>query len=220
MIVNITDSLPVHSSKVYGSRSLDQVRYLVVHHSATTSGSPQAFANHHVNTNGWPGIGYHFVIQPDGQVYQTNDLNTISYHVKNNNTKSIGICMTGNFDVGDSAPTQAQYSSLVSLLADLKSDLGTHLNIVGHRDLQVKACPGKNVSIEKIRFDVDALLNVSEPYYVPDNSDTHVHTGVEAAVNTVIGGNEDETFGSKKMAFIVLGLVFLTISFLGIKLLF
>ena len=69
----------------------------MIHHSATDDGSPEAYARYHVQTRGWPGIGYHFVIQKDGGIYQTNRLDTISYHVSGQNTNSIGICGTGKW---------------------------------------------------------------------------------------------------------------------------
>ena len=103
----IVDNLPKHATKVYDTRPLEAIDTLVVHH---TTGAPfQDIANiasYHVNGKGWPGIGYHFVIDGAGKVYQTNRLATKSYHAGNysnpsdENFYTIGIALEGHFGPG------------------------------------------------------------------------------------------------------------------------
>jgi N-acetylmuramoyl-L-alanine amidase len=76
-IKNIIDTLAKHKAKTYKTRSTDKIKYIIVHHSATVQGSAESFANYHVKNNGWPGIGYHFVITKKGEIYQTNHIKTI-----------------------------------------------------------------------------------------------------------------------------------------------
>jgi len=45
---------------------------------------------------GWSDIGYHIVIQPDGEVELGRPLNVIGAHTRGFNRDSIGICMVGN----------------------------------------------------------------------------------------------------------------------------
>ena len=49
-------------------------------------------------------MGYHFYVQPDGMIYQTNRLETISYQVYKQNAYSLGISIAGNF-VNGAMPT-------------------------------------------------------------------------------------------------------------------
>ncbi|NGP46921.1 N-acetylmuramoyl-L-alanine amidase, partial [Bacillaceae bacterium SIJ1] len=52
-------SLPKHRWRRYKDYGIASKRYIAIHHSLTLSGSAEAFANYHVNTHDWPGIGYH-----------------------------------------------------------------------------------------------------------------------------------------------------------------
>lgn len=138
-IKDLRNSITRHPSKRFGKRSLTRINKLIVHHSATTSGSAAAFARYHVNSLGWPGIGYHFVIDKDGTINQTNGLDDVSYHVSGQNTASVGVCCVGHYDQQD--PPRAQLDSLVLLLKYLKGTL-PGVTIKGHRDYSSKTCPG------------------------------------------------------------------------------
>jgi hypothetical protein len=136
-IKDIIGELQKSPSKSYGKRQLSQIVRYVLHHSATSGGTPWSFARYHVEKNGWPGIGYHFVIMPDGTTYQTNALETISYGVENMNTGSVNTCLVGNFEV--SKPTAAQINAVVSLLCSFvrwnhkarhKGDMAVPLTVV------------------------------------------------------------------------------------------
>lgn len=146
-IANITTQLTRHPTKRFPTRSLSDVELLIVHHSATTSGSAEAFAQYHVRNLGWPGIGYHFVVDKDGSVRQTNALTSVSYHVKNQNTRAIGICCVGHYD--QQTPPEAQLRSLISLLKLLKNRL-PGVSIRGHRDFSAKSCPGRNFPLDEV----------------------------------------------------------------------
>jgi hypothetical protein len=127
--------------KPYNKRSLSAVRQIVVHHTAD-NGTPESIAKYHVNNNKWPGIGYHFLIDNTGQIFQTNDLDTISYNVANQNTKTIGICLIGNFE--KEQPSTAQIDSLKWLLSAVRGVVG-ELPLYGHKDRDNTLCPGKNL---------------------------------------------------------------------------
>lgn len=140
----------------YGQRSKSQIDKIIIHHSATETGNAEAFARYHVNSRGWPGIGYHFVVEQDGTIKQTNTLESVSYHTSGQNTSGIGICLTGNFDTQQLQGKQKD--SLVKLIRFLRSDLGRKLPLYGHRDFASKSCPGDNVSVENINLLTGNLL--------------------------------------------------------------
>jgi len=145
-INNIVAALP-KGKGAYKRRTLNSIAGIVVHHSAADSGTPTAIANYHIS-RGWPGIGYHFVISPDGTISQTNDLESISYHVGYYNTTYVGICLIGH--LSKHPPTQQQMYSLKYLIRHVKSAIGKELKIKGHRDLAATECPGKLMDLKNI----------------------------------------------------------------------
>ncbi|WP_079494635.1 N-acetylmuramoyl-L-alanine amidase [Maledivibacter halophilus] len=48
---------------------------------------------------GWSGSGYHFLVPKDGEIHRGRPENTIGAHCKSHNTRSLGICVQGNYDV-------------------------------------------------------------------------------------------------------------------------
>lgn len=153
-ISNVVESLPKHKSKKYKSRKLDALTHIVIHH---TAGNPnesiESIANYHINSTAdkYPAIAYHFIILPDGSVFQTNYVTTISWHVANFNTGCIGISFTGNFDIKNNVPTEAQILSGKKLVSALQSAIekviGRKLLVKGHKEVAQKghatACPGR-----------------------------------------------------------------------------
>ena len=143
-VVDIVDDLPKHPVKRYTTRGLDSISTHVVHHSATSPDvTPWQIARYHVESLGWPGIGYHFVIASNGTIYQTNRLTTVSYHVGSCNGYTVGTCLVGNFTVHE--PTNKQIQSL-SWLQNywIPESLGRKLPLKGHKEMpgQQTLCPG------------------------------------------------------------------------------
>ncbi|MDQ0257008.1 N-acetyl-anhydromuramyl-L-alanine amidase AmpD [Evansella vedderi] len=151
-LVDVRNQLTTHPNRSYGRHRLEQISYITVHHSATTSGNAQSFANYHVNFNNWPGIGYHFVILRDGAIQWTNDLQTTSFHTGGRNTGNIGICL-----VGSGQFTDEQLERLVTLIVHLRMDLSVPVRrVLGHNEHpdQTTACPSLNM--DRIRNQVEA----------------------------------------------------------------
>ena len=154
-IRNITKRLPKHPTKKYKNRKIDQIESVIIHHSATDiSATPDSIARYHVGVNshlqegGAPGIAYHYLIDYKGNVFQVNSLKTIAWHTSGQNTRSVGVCMIGDFD--NQPPSIDQYKSLVKLLRFLKNSLNKRLKILGHREFANKSCPGDHVNIHSI----------------------------------------------------------------------
>ena len=119
------------------------LEYIVIHHTASTAKETvEQIHNFHINNNGWAGIGYHFYIRKDGTVYKGRDEKYAGAHCVDYNSISLGICLEGNFEI--EKPTEKQLKSLTELLQHLKQKYG-NVQVVGHRDLNATACPGKNL---------------------------------------------------------------------------
>jgi hypothetical protein len=101
-------------------------------------------AKYHVESKDWAGIGYHFYVVPDGTIYQTQRLETASWHVSHNNDRSAGICVAGDFTYAP--PPQIQVDSAAHLTAWLMQELAVpESNILGHREFPDNdtSCPGE-----------------------------------------------------------------------------
>lgn len=152
VIIDIVDSLPKNKNVVkYKSRDLSKVEHIVIHHSAGNL-SPQAVAEFHTSPeiikNGkniggrnWPGIAYHFYLYKD-KIYMVNRLETISFHVANNNTKCIGICVNGNYEK-DKLENKGLIFMQIKILVDyIEKMVGRKLSIKPHNFFKATACPG------------------------------------------------------------------------------
>jgi hypothetical protein len=158
---DLRGKLPVHASKHYNSRKLADIRSIAIHHSLTTSGSAEAFARYHVTTNGWPGIGYTYVIGRDGTIYQCWNHTVVSYHVGNSNKHALGICMVGDFRTQQ--PTAEQYAAVLDLVRWLQGQLPNALNVLGHSeypDYAWKACPV--IGMDTFRSNIDKMEVIEE----------------------------------------------------------
>lgn len=152
--MNINDkrnSLTRHRSKTYRRRSRSEIRNIAIHHSATTSGSAEAFARYHVNQLDWPGIGYHYVVNKNGSIDLCHDPEIVSYHVGNSNGRAIGICMVGDFRTQtlESPQRDATLQLVRQLLQDFNltiADVWGHIEFPGY---EWKQCP--SISMEQFR---------------------------------------------------------------------
>jgi hypothetical protein len=129
---------------------------LVIHHSASNSlrnpgEDGYSIANYHVNSNGWGGVGYHFVIRHDRHpkgagVEYVGDLGTWRAHVLNQNPGKVGICLAGNFS--EEVPGRRQLELTRQLIDffiapnNILPTIENYSQVVGHRDLMATACPG------------------------------------------------------------------------------
>lgn len=160
MITDKVDKLLKHPSKKYGKRNISQIDGFVIHHSATSTGSSESFANYHVNNRDWPGIGYHYVVDKKGNIDLTNNINTISYHTSGQNTKKIGICMIGNFN--NEIPTTDQINAVRYLIHSISKKFPNIHKVNLHRDYANTSCAGSNVNIDMFVPKIAGIYDV--PY--------------------------------------------------------
>jgi hypothetical protein len=94
---------------------------------------------------GFGDIGYHFVIDPYGKVFQGRDLAWQGAHAYgDNNIHNIGVCLIGNFDV--EKPTKAALDALAALLDDLRAKYKiARSSVFTHHELKATECPGRNL---------------------------------------------------------------------------
>lgn len=100
---------------------------------------------YHQTDNKWTDIGYHYLIGPEGIIYQGRPDNVIGSHAVPN-TNKIGISVVGDYDPGKDRFTPESYEALVSLMTWLTATYGISTNeFYGHRDFSPKTCPGDSI---------------------------------------------------------------------------
>ncbi|MCS1350330.1 N-acetylmuramoyl-L-alanine amidase [Mechercharimyces sp. CAU 1602] len=129
----------------YRDYGVNSKTHIIIHHSLTkrnlAGSNAESYARYHVGL-GWPGIGYHFVIEADGTIKYCHSLGVMSYHVGNHNRYCVGICLSGDFRYEE--PTQAQKECLRRLHAYLTGALPNYKKTLGHCELsgyEWKQCP-------------------------------------------------------------------------------
>jgi len=121
---------------------------IVVHHSALPLSDGALDIQHkHTNIKGYADIGYHYVIDENGNIYEGRELMVRGAHTGGHNTGAIGVVLLGNFD--ETEPTEAQIRSLRHLSQCL-IDKYQITHIAGHRDFQPDdtVCPGEHLGEE------------------------------------------------------------------------
>ena len=132
-----------------GMKQRNKTNRFIIHHSASADVPASTIHQWHLN-QGWSGIGYHFVIRPNGEIERGRAENLIGAHAgEKGNPDSIGIVLTGNFETGK--PTTAQIDSLVWLLKDYLFPRYGVKPVMGHKDVMATACPGRNFPWAELR---------------------------------------------------------------------
>jgi hypothetical protein len=183
------------------------VSHIFVHHTATSNHMSDWAAqvrnvwNYHTNTLGWGDIGYNYLIDPNGVIYEgrAGGDNVRSGHAGTYNTNSMGISLLGCFHPtgcpnSPTTPTQAALNSLTELIAWKSAQRGidptlssTHPhtgqylpNVVGHRQApgMSTVCPGDYVmsQLNNIRADAKARIGAQVPTPTPMRTATSTFT--------------------------------------------
>jgi len=139
-----------------------EVKLIVVHHTALKIAGDKrppdermrALYEYHADKLGWGDIGYNYVIDEKGNIYEgrKGGKGVISGHVYCANTLTNGIALMSNFEV--EKPTQRQLRSLMKLIYYLAQEYNINprnsvrfhgelmFPIVGHEDIGHTRCPG------------------------------------------------------------------------------
>ena len=151
------------------------LRFALVHHTAGANGYTRAESAaivrgielYHVRGNGWSDIGYNFLVDRYGQVFEGRyggiARNVVGAHAEGFNTGSTGVALLGNYT--SAVPTAAEHGALAAILAwrlDV-AHVDPHSSVTaisggnarypagvpvflravsGHRDTGFTSCPG------------------------------------------------------------------------------
>ena len=139
---------------------ITEVSHLIVHHTAGSNTSSDWSAvvysiwNYHVNTNGWDDIGYNWLIDPNGVIYEGRADNIQGAHFCGKNGNTMGICILGTYTDVDPKPQSMETLKRLFAWKSCQDNLDPtgisyhppsdeELFVVsGHQDGCATACPG------------------------------------------------------------------------------
>jgi hypothetical protein len=143
----------------------------------------RAIQVYHVKANGWNDIGYNFLVDPFGQIFEGRgggiERPVVGAHAAGYNTASVGMAVLGEY--GATSVTGEVRSALASLLSwrldaahvdPLSRTVlgGADLRCVsGHRDVNSTACPGDTLYAE-----IDAIAAAGQALGLPKLYDPRV----------------------------------------------
>lgn len=89
--------------------------------------------------NGWSGVGYHFVVDQAGNIYEGRGWGLVGAHCPDHNTSGIGVQIAIG---GDQEPSAKALAACRALYEEACRKTGRTLAKRGHRDGFATACPG------------------------------------------------------------------------------
>ncbi|MBI4127488.1 MAG: N-acetylmuramoyl-L-alanine amidase [Parcubacteria group bacterium] len=207
-------SYPLTSERVeLWPASYAPLQKVIIHHTATTSPIDsaararevvRAIYMFHAVTRGWGDIGYNYLIDPFGTIYEGryggdrvvgahtyNDKERIGY-----NTGTIGIALLGNFE--NTLPTPEALKALSDLIGYKLGTLAPKVdptatssfravggyqspilpNVFAHKDVDATLCPGQNLysDLDTIRAQAKLTFDQFAPFADP-NANARVGNG-------------------------------------------
>ena len=123
-----------------------------LHH--TQGNSPKSYAeavqemqfiqDYHQNGRGWIDIGYHFLVSPQGDIFEGRPINVVGAHVKNRNTTNVGISIMGNYHPPvNQQPARETLHTFTEMGKYLKATYDISVSsFYAHREIGPTACPG------------------------------------------------------------------------------
>jgi N-acetylmuramoyl-L-alanine amidase len=143
------------------------ISHIILHHSAVSrtknSNQFEAINNYHIG-RGWWQIGYHWLIEPNGDIKQGRVEWTPWAHCKeaSMNYKSIGVCFSWHFD--EEEPTKEQYEALNKLVKWITKRWGELIIEPHNKYATYKTCPWKNFKLNIMtdleEQNLDALISL------------------------------------------------------------
>ena len=146
----------VRDAPSYASR----IGFAVVHHTAgarpTSPAQSAAIVRgiqaYHVNSNGWDDIGYNFLVDPFGQVFEGRrggiTKNVVGAHAQGFNTGSVGVSLLGTYtSAGISKEARAALTGLLAWRLDVAHvDPTSKVDVDLRRQREVPVRPGRLAS--------------------------------------------------------------------------
>ena len=189
-----------NEEKVISSIEYARTNKFIIHHTASSklvpdsdgSGEYKNMVNniflYHINGRGWNDIGYNYLVDPNGNIYEGRGggNGVIGVHAGSYNTGSVGISVLGTYGgnvKGEYLSNSLTYNiikSLEKLIGWVAANNSITLNkinsqnskgenidgVVGHRDVSATNCPGDELyqKLDSIQNDAITYANTYKNY--------------------------------------------------------
>jgi len=134
---------------------------IVIHHSGNSGEKdPTEIEKIHMTEHGWDDVGYHYLIHPDGKIYEGRKIYYKGSHVSRKNTGKVGILLLGDYNEQwwdfDDTLQESHIAAANSLIKTLKVHFPTLKYLGGHKEFLPNGgytCPGNLIMdvLEKMR---------------------------------------------------------------------
>ena len=177
------DKMTLHHSAGWGATTIEEGKAAV-----------KSIQEFHQDGRGWSDIGYHFVVDMGGNIYQGRPETVLGAHVGGANTGNIGVCILGCYHPPETnitcrdEMTYATEKSLIHLYSWIADTYEIAPRVLkGHRDyFGTTSCPGDNVwpMIPQMKADIVLFIQYGEQptryalfqnYPNPFNATTTLH---------------------------------------------
>lgn len=145
----------------------------------------QVIQDYHQQARGWIDIGYHFLIDPLGNIFEARPFFAVGAHVANKNTDNIGISVMGNYHPPvNNVLTTETVKSIVTLAKYIKTKYSIpKTEFYAHRDLSATDCPG-DVIYQRIPEIKDIIFKEKEDITIEvDVGDTKLNDFILNSIN-------------------------------------
>jgi hypothetical protein len=132
---------------------------IVVHHSDFDDApGPVVIRDYHLQVSKFSDIGYHFVVSPDGHIFEGRPIHTLGAHAgisKEGRTDkrldpdylAIGIVLDGNYNISE--PPDAQVNALAWLVGELRRHYGVEAErLYGHRHVRAELVEKRGLTFD------------------------------------------------------------------------
>ncbi|MFW5966141.1 MAG: N-acetylmuramoyl-L-alanine amidase [Persicimonas sp.] len=126
------------------NRAKHDPKRFTIHHTTGPNDTAKSVQNYHMDKRGWLDVGYHYMIDKQGKIYQGNPVDRQGAHAYGHNVGNIGIALLGDYE--NNEPHQAQIDAVGKLMRQLADKYGIEVDqdtVSGHRDLGSTVCPGQ-----------------------------------------------------------------------------
>jgi hypothetical protein len=133
------------SSSIFTVSWREKTEFIVHHSAGPTSQTVRQIQDYHINGKGWSDIGYNFLVDNDGHVYEGRGWLAVGAQAKNHNRSGIGVCFIG--DSNKVTVSLKAKEAIKDLYGEAVRRKGSPLRITGHGLLkdQATSCPGNRL---------------------------------------------------------------------------
>ena len=138
---------------------MNNPEYIIIHHTALpyTTTSVEAIRRWQVDKRGFGDIGYHFVVRSArglGVAEPGRDVTKRGAHCVGYNSRSIGVCIAGDWSKMDPSAHRRIFERAVALVRKLQEEYSISTeNVLGHREAHPghTDCPGLKLDMDAFR---------------------------------------------------------------------